>query len=368
MTTSTTTAESDAYLAAVRDELDDLPEEERTDLLEDLAQHLADISANRAAEGPSLVTLLGPPAQYAKELRSAADLPPRTVRPVTKESFTARLGRSGPARLAQRLWRQPLAVQVREFVPQLRPAWWVLRGYLLIAVPWWSDSSDDFPIPSVGGSNFIGLIFTLLAIAASVAIGKRQWGKGRWLVYAGNIILAIFALTLLDGAGRGMSDNSIVNVSSPFPESPLASKYGPVTNIFPYSADGTPLENVLLYDQDGRPLRTAMQLWWAYGCMRMLADPKAADGVDVEFSYPKNYVVVGVKPGQQCETTGSRPVVPVPVFPEKPEAPIVPERPEVPADPNAPLAPQAPAPPIPEGRAEPQNPNEDPIPVPAPPG
>ena len=45
MTTSTTTAESDAYLAAVRDELDDLPEEERTDLLEDLAQHLADISA-----------------------------------------------------------------------------------------------------------------------------------------------------------------------------------------------------------------------------------------------------------------------------------------------------------------------------------
>ena len=196
--------------------------------------------------------------------------------------------------------------------------------------------------PAVGGSNFIGLIFTLLAIAASVAIGKRQWGKGRWLVYAGNIVLAIFALTLIGDMEPRMSGATYVNVSSPFPEFPLASKYGPVTNIYPYSADGTPLENVLLYDQDGRPLRTAMQLWWADGCKRMIADPKAADGVGVEFSYPKNYVVIGMQPGQKCEMNGSRPVVPVPVFPGKPEAPIAPEPPAAPAEPNAPIAPEAP--------------------------
>ena len=52
MTTTTTTAESEAFLAAVKEQLSDLPEEERTDLLEDLAQHLADISADRAEDGP----------------------------------------------------------------------------------------------------------------------------------------------------------------------------------------------------------------------------------------------------------------------------------------------------------------------------
>ncbi|HEX2052316.1 MAG TPA: hypothetical protein VHJ78_01140, partial [Actinomycetota bacterium] len=64
MTTSTTTPEAEAYLAAVREQLDDLPDEERTDLLEDLAGHLADVSANRGPDGPPLEGLLGAPAQY----------------------------------------------------------------------------------------------------------------------------------------------------------------------------------------------------------------------------------------------------------------------------------------------------------------
>lgn len=82
MTTTTTTAESDAYLAAVKDQLSDLPEEERTDLLEDLAQHLAEISANRQADEPDLSTLLGAPERYAAELRAAADLSAKAPREV----------------------------------------------------------------------------------------------------------------------------------------------------------------------------------------------------------------------------------------------------------------------------------------------
>lgn len=84
MTMSTTSVNPDgeAYLAAVRDELDDLPEEDRVELLEDLALHLAELSssANRDDDAPRLDSRIGPPASYAAELRSAAGLP-RESRP-----------------------------------------------------------------------------------------------------------------------------------------------------------------------------------------------------------------------------------------------------------------------------------------------
>ncbi|HEX2178063.1 MAG TPA: hypothetical protein VHL54_00880 [Actinomycetota bacterium] len=318
MTASTTTAESDAYLAAVRVELDDLPEEERTDLLEDLAQHLADMEAERAPDGPSLTTLLGPPDRYAAELRSAADLPPRTERKPTKETFGQRLGRTFPARISRRLWHHRATRHVREFVPELKPAWWVLRGYLLIAVPalWSPNGMDDFPVPTVGGSDFLGFWFTLAAIVGSVWLGRRPLGKRqRQLVLAGNALLVIFALTLMDGVDSRMSNQanfaSLSGQSEPFR---LVSPYGPVTNILPYAADGTPLDGVLLYDQDGRPLRTDAQLWWPDGCERVAAHPRAADGVGVEFSYPKDYVLTGSPPGRPCLQQPERPNVPIPAF------------------------------------------------------
>lgn len=323
MTTSTTTAESDSYLAAVREQLDDLLEEERTDLLEDLAQHLADTSANRAPDGPPLTTLLGSPAQYAAELRSAADLPARSGKTVPHESIVMRLGRALPVRAGQSIWRQPMVVQVREFVPQLRPAWWVLRGYLLIAIPalWDPDSSDDFPIPTVGGSHVAGLFFAALAIAASVALGRRSLGKGRWLVIAANTFLVFSGLSLLSNLEYRMSTGpSYVGFPSPNDEYPLTSRHGPVTNIFPYSANGTPLDQVLLYDQDGRPLKTAMQLWWADNCERVIAHPQAEDGVAVEFAYPKNYVLNESFTGEACEAQVSKPSVPLPIFGEEPDS------------------------------------------------
>ncbi|HYN98662.1 MAG TPA: hypothetical protein VEU28_03215, partial [Actinomycetota bacterium] len=280
MTTSTTTAESQAVLAAVKEQLSDLPEEERTDLLEDLAQHLADITADRAEDGPALTTLLGEPEQYAAELRAAADLPPRTAPVVTKESFVARLGRSWPVRMSQKVWRKPYVTPVREFVPQLRPAWWVLRGYLAIALPALAapNSSDDFPIPAVGGSNFLGFLFVVGAIVASVWLGRHPGQKWRRrLVIAGNAFLVIFSLGLISEMDYRMSGSPQFVSAAGAPPYQLSSPHGPVTNIFPYAADGTPLDNVLLYDQDGRPLRTETQLWWADRCERAVAVPRAAD-------------------------------------------------------------------------------------------
>ena len=106
---------------------------------------------------------------------------------------------------------------------------------------------------------------------------------------------------------------------------PLLSRYGPVTDVFPYAADGTPLEGVLLYDQDGRPLHVGFQQWWADQCARVLDQPQAADGVPVPNSFPQSYVLDpgrgGPEPqhpaaaGSSCEPDVPRPAVPLPTFP-----------------------------------------------------
>ncbi len=341
MTTTTTTAESDAYLAAVKEQLSDLPEEERTDLLEDLAQHLAEISANREADEPDLTTLLGAPEQYAAELRAAADLPPRTAPVVTKESFVARLGRSGPARLSQKLWRKPYVVQVRDFVPQLRPAWWVLRGYLVIALPAFAapNSTDDFPVPAVGGSNFLGFWFVVAAVVASVWLGKHPGGKWRRrLIIGANAVLVMFTVGLVSEVDYRMTGGPAFVSAPAVPNYELNSPHGPVTNIFPYAPDGTPLKGILLYDQDGRPLRSEMQHWWADGCERALSFPQAADGVGVEHSYPKSYLLTGANGALACNSQSHTPGVPIPTFSPDPapEAPSPPDQPEGVAPPAPP--------------------------------
>src|SRR3954464_12706021 len=118
------------------------------------------------------------------------------------------------------------------------------------------------------------------------------------------------------------------------------SRYGPVTDVFPYAADGTPLEGVLLYDQDGRPLKVGFQQWWADECARVLQQPEAADGVPVPNSFPQSYVLdpagVDLTPPARpagppprgaggapdsCRAVGPRPAAPPPTSPAEPTAP-----------------------------------------------
>ena len=99
---------------------------------------------------------------------------------------------------------------------------------------------------------------------------------------------------------------------------PLLSRYGPVTDVFPYAADGTPLEDVLLYDQDGRPLEVGFQEWWADGCPRVLEQPLAADGVPVLNVFPQSYELdpyAAPMTAGSCSRDVPRPEVPLPVLP-----------------------------------------------------
>ena len=78
MTTSTVPADVAAYLRRVRERLDDLPAEEREDLLADVEPSVLE----SAGDSDAPVELrLGPPERFADELRAAAGLPPRSDGP-----------------------------------------------------------------------------------------------------------------------------------------------------------------------------------------------------------------------------------------------------------------------------------------------
>src|SRR5947209_14985836 len=101
-----------SYAASVRAALSDLPRDQAEVLLEDLEDHLREIAAE--AGGP-LSERLGPPDQYAQELRAAYGAAQTNRR------------RQDPIRdlRAVRAWvtRSEWYRQVRAFLPELRPAW-----------------------------------------------------------------------------------------------------------------------------------------------------------------------------------------------------------------------------------------------------
>lgn len=296
--TMTTTAEVQEYLTAVRGHLADLTEEERADLLEDLAQHLADVGSEEG--GPSLRYRLGDPAHYAHELRVAAGLAPQkapTSETLKRPSLGTLLRRGGRAMGA--------------LVQDLRPAWWVLRGAAFGALIflWRPDGNDLIPAP-------VGTVAIFAGVLASVWLG-RSADRPAWRLAAIGANGALLVLALLTVS---LIPQRAVETSTLSRRPWLVSPHGLVTNIYPYDAKGQPLEGVFLFDQDGRPLRVDFQQKWDDGCRREPAFPRSADGMPIDFSYPRQYRVASAGEfesmfeSQRCLPQVPRPTVPVPAI------------------------------------------------------
>ena len=239
-------AEIDAYAAAVRAALVDVPPERSEELLEDLEDHLAEVGGEDGDE--ALESRLGPPAAYARELRVAAGLPAGPDAPP-----------SGPAVWVDRLRTSEPVRQVEAFLPELRPAWWVVRAWAALTV---LDlvfvGGTSFPLPTLGLGPF-GLVATAAAIVWSVRLGLRARAgairPGRLPIIV-NTALALATVAAL----VGLADRADVASAEPVyydQGSPgvLTHDDGtPITNIHPYSSSGEALTGVLLYDQDGRPI------------------------------------------------------------------------------------------------------------------
>src|SRR2546421_10025733 len=112
------------YAASVRAALSDLPSDQAAVLLEDLEDHLREIAAE--AGGP-LGERLGPPQQYAEDLRAAYGAGQDNSR---RQDPAFHDLRRAVAWVTGSTWYR----QIRAFLPQLRPAWWVLRAYLAVLI------------------------------------------------------------------------------------------------------------------------------------------------------------------------------------------------------------------------------------------
>jgi hypothetical protein len=193
------------YVAQVRTALADLPAAARDELLEDLPEHLAEVAAE--GEG-SLAERLGPPAAYAAELRAAAGVPAgRRRRRLTLDPRLRDVVGKVRARLQAIDTRTgPLVGYARgsDFLLLLRPAWWVVRGYLLamaLADLPAKDSIGLLPRIQVGDSTLAGLVLLAGFVIGSIWLGQRQ---GRLPRPHRIGLAAVIALLMLPGIGNLM--------------------------------------------------------------------------------------------------------------------------------------------------------------------
>ena len=254
---SATQDEIAAYVTAVRAALADLPEATREELLEDLPEHLAEI---RAEDTVTLTDRLGTPEAYARELRAAAGFvggfpdPPRSswVTPDELRDHARRVLGPVDVRLG------PLLGYARasEFLALLRPAWWVLRGYLAaMALAYLLDDNSGSLglLPRVGGSELLALVLLGACVVGSIGLGRRGRRLGPWpryALYSGTTFLAVFALAGFATADSSVRDPGYQDVSS-YDSNP----YSSIDDVFVYDADGRLVRDARLFDQNGEPIQ-----------------------------------------------------------------------------------------------------------------
>ncbi len=196
------------FVREVRAALDDLAPAEVDELTEGLA---ADLS-----EGVDEAPSLGDPAAYAAELRAAAGLPPRRPRPDTRALATvATLDRraldAARAWVARQVWWSP----VRDFLVDLRPAWWVARGWAFWQLVRPVEDSMGHVLPTSTGSLLVLAAF----VVVSAQFGRRTRdarGGRRVVVTAVNVVAVVCLLPALTTA-----------TSQPEPPTPVTSSTSP---------------------------------------------------------------------------------------------------------------------------------------------
>jgi hypothetical protein len=254
---STAQDEINAYVAGVREALAGLPEATRAELLEDLPEHLAEVQAE--GQG-TLVDRLGSPQAYASELLTTAGFvggfpdPPKESPWVplieVRDNVLQLLGqadvKTGPVIGYDK---------ASDFLVLLRPAWWVLRGYLAaMAITFIFDTGDNVGLlPRVGGSDVFALVLLAGCVVASILIGRRATRLSKWprhSLQAATAFLVVFALAGFANADGRVRDPGYNGVSN-YDNNP----YSNVQDVYVYDSRGKLVEGARLFDQDGSPIQ-----------------------------------------------------------------------------------------------------------------
>ncbi|MEU4396923.1 HAAS signaling domain-containing protein [Micromonospora orduensis] len=240
------------YVARVRAALADLPPAQRDELTEDLADHLAEFAAE--TDG-TLVERLGEPETYAAELRAAAGATGPGGRNLDRRVATALVQVRGQLRAIDTRLGPALGYEtVSEFLRLLRPAWWVLRGYLAAMLVTVMSTGGSFGLlPRLGGELLAGLFMLVGFVLASIWLGRRSGGLTRWprsAVQIGSAVLVVFALAALVNTEDRLGYNDYY-----YDQTSVDSQYSQVRDVFVYDSEGRLVENARLFDQNGNPIR-----------------------------------------------------------------------------------------------------------------
>ncbi|MEQ4305939.1 hypothetical protein ABNF97_31910 [Plantactinospora sp. B6F1] len=271
------------YVGQVREALADLPPPVRNELLEDLPEHLTEVAAE--AEG-SLYERLGPPEAYAMELRTAAGVRP----PASAANLDQRIGaavRRGRERIRAadtRLGPVLGYARLSDFLRLLRPAWWILRGYLAAMLITVLLTGTSFGLlPRLGGSSLAALLLLAATITASVWLGRRTDRMGprpRLVLNLGAVLLVLFGL-----AGFAELDSRVGSGGNTMPyEHVYTDQYSGVQDVYVYDSQGRLLEGVRLFDQNGEPIRLGHP-WCAEARERIVPGPDYVDPIRQPYPY-----------------------------------------------------------------------------------
>lgn len=294
--------EVEAFVVEVEHRLADLSPDERDELIGGLRADLSErLAEHSGPEAPAEV--LGDPAVYAAELRTAAGFAPVAAERRERRPVAAVVGDwldSG-----KRTWEE-LVDKVpggpREFLESLRPVWWVIRAWVA-----WMLLQDIAGHASHASYDFDWLAVLLVLVIGSVQVGR---GAGRVARVRGHAAarLALIGLNLLaicllpsamDRAGTGIAYDKAEQWgysdfgSTEEPGVGLMFNGVELTNLFVYDAQGTPVTGAQLFDGAGRPLvinenlflddyQTQMYPWLSNGAPRFNVFPLPVGKVDPE--------------------------------------------------------------------------------------
>ena len=256
--TSTAQDEITAYVAAVRAALAGLPSATVDELLDDLPEHLAEIQAEGTG---TLRDRLGSPEAYASELRASAGFvggfpdPPAEKRWASPRDVWADVEpvlRRVDAKAGPLIGYE----KASDFLVLLRPAWWVLRGYLAaMAIVWlFDDSRNHGLLPRLGGSTLLALVWLAGCVTLSILIGKQARGWSKWPRYAlraGTVVLVLFAISGFAAADSDTRNTDSYTVGDYGGGNP----YSGVQDVYVYDSQGHLVQGARLFDQDGSPIQ-----------------------------------------------------------------------------------------------------------------
>ena len=256
-----TTAEH--YLDRVRTLLPDLPEEERAELVQDLAAHLDEL------DHLDIETELGTPEEFVAEFRAMAGLGDHRTQ---KSGLFDRL-----ARRVNAYQSHPTVQRIGVHWRQARPVWIGVRGWLLVALPAaiYADrlAFQRFPIPEVGGRSGTGLVIVTALTALSVIAARRALtGNSIWRVANVSFNAAVVWLLAISLAVGVLYTDRGVRIREDERTQAILEDVGVLLpqDLTPTTPDGEPIDAVRLYDENGQPvdldkIRTVLEGHWGFG-------------------------------------------------------------------------------------------------------